>query len=259
MFPLSMQNANIIAPMSETTKKDISEKFGIDSNKMIVIPPIIDDLFMPVESEKIVAFRNTNKLPDEYWLYVAHYYPHKNHERLFKAYALYKSKQEKAWPLVLCGMKNGADKLIEEQISAAGIERNVIWLPRIEDDEMPSLYSAASALVFPSLYEGGGIPIMEALACGCPVVASDLPTTREFAGNTTVIYFNGENVEDIADAMLKFKNSNTIQGYKERGLEKAKEYRKNVIIPRLLNAYSIACVKSSIKESNKSVFKESGN
>jgi glycosyltransferase involved in cell wall biosynthesis len=244
MFPLSMQNADIIAPMSETTKKGIDEKFDIDSKKMIVIPPIIDDSFMPVDSEKIRAFRNKYKLPDKYWLYVAHYYPHKNHERLFKAYALLKSKQNTAWILVLCGMKNGADKLIAEKLKDAGIEKSVIWLPRIEDSEMSTLYSAATALVFPSLYEGGGIPIMEAIACGCPVVASDLPTTKEFAGNTIAECFDGENIEDIANAMLRFESDNIIDDHKMRGLEKAKEYRKNVIIPRLLNAYYIAYTRS---------------
>jgi glycosyltransferase involved in cell wall biosynthesis len=242
MFPMSMKKANVIAPMSETTKKDIGEKFGIDSKKMIVIPPIISDSFMPVESEKVKVFRNKYKLPDNYWLYVAHYYPHKNHERLFKAYALHKSRREKTWPLVLCGMKNDADKIIEKQISGAGIEGDVIWLPRIEDNDMPSLYSAATALVFPSLYEGGGIPIMESLACGCPVTASDLPTTREFAGNDNVICFNSENVKDIADAMLHFeKDENLLREYRIRGIEKAKEYRKENIIPRLLDAYKIAC------------------
>jgi glycosyltransferase involved in cell wall biosynthesis len=248
MFPLSMQNADIIAPMSETTKKDLGKKFSIDSKKMIVIPPIIDDSFMPVESEKVKAFRNKYKLPDKYWLYVAHYYPHKNHERLFKAYALLKSKQDKTWILVLCGMKNGADKLIAEKLSDAGIEKNVTWLPRIDDNEMPTLYSAATSLVFPSLYEGGGIPIMEAVACGCPVIASNLPTTKEFAGDTTVLGFDGENIEDIANAMLRFENNDDIvKEYRNRGLQKAREYRKEVIVPRLLNAYSIACANRSVK------------
>ena len=105
---------------------------------------------------------------------------------------------------------------------------------------MPTLYSAATALVFPSLFEGGGIPLMEAMVCGCPVVASDLPTTKEFAGNAA-LYFNGEDIEDIAHAMLKFeKDEKILTYYKIRGLEKAKEYRKEIIIPMLLDAYKMA-------------------
>jgi glycosyltransferase involved in cell wall biosynthesis len=241
MVPYSLRMSNVIAPMSETTKSDIHNRFEIDSGKMIVIPPIIDDMFKPVESMTVKNFRDKYRLPDHYWLYVAHYYPHKNHERLFQAYAILRTRQKTTWPLVLCGMKNGADKVIAEKLHAAGIENNVMWLPKLDDSEMPTLYSAASALVFPSLYEGGGIPIMEALACGCPVVASDIPTTKEFAGNSTVLCFDGENIEDMVKAMLQFANNDVLRDYKLRGLEKAKTYRKDSIIPRLLNAYKIAC------------------
>lgn len=240
MLPQSLRNANVIAPMSEATMNDIKNTFNINSEKMVVIPIIIDDSFMPVASEKIRIFRDKYELPDKYWLYVAHYYPHKNHERLFKAYAILKSKKNTSWPLVLCGSKNGADKLIAKILCYNGIENDVVWLPRIEDKYMPTLYSAATALVFPSLFEGGGIPLMEAMVCGCPVVASDLPTTKEFAGNAA-LYFNGEDIEDIAHAMLKFeKDEKILTYYKIRGLEKAKEYRKEIIIPMLLDAYKMA-------------------
>jgi glycosyltransferase involved in cell wall biosynthesis len=239
MLPQSLRNANIIAPVSETTMLDIQNTFNVNLKKMVVIQAIIDDAFMPVTSDKIVEFRNRYELPDKYWLYVAHYYPHKNHERLFKAIALLKVKKT-SWPLVLCGSKNGAEKLIAETLRSVGVEKDVIWLPRIEDKDMPNLYSAASALVFPSLFEGGGIPVMEAMACGCPVVASDLPTTREFATDA-VLCFNGEVIDDIANAMMRFEeDKKLLEYYKMRGLEKAKKYRKETVIPILLDAYKKA-------------------
>lgn len=240
MLPQSLRNASVIAPMSETTMLDIKNTFNINLNKMIVIPPIIDDTFVPAAPEKIVIFREKYHLPDKYWLYVSHYYPHKNHNRLFKAFELLKLKKNASWPLVLCGSKNDAEKLIAETLQSIGIENDVIWLPRIEDKDMPTLYSAASALVFPSLFEGGGIPVMEAMACGCPVVASDLPTTREFAADPALC-FNGEDIDDIANVMLSFEEDEKIIEYnKIRGLEKAKKYRKEIIIPILLNAYKKA-------------------
>lgn len=241
MISLSMRKANIIAPVSETTKKDIIDKFHIASNRIVVVPNIVHDSFKPIVSKVILdAFRFKYGVPDKFWLYVAHYYPHKNHKRLFEAYAILKLKQKETWPLVLCGMKNGADKIISESLKKLGIEKDVLWLPRLEDYEMPILYSSATALVFPSLFEGGGIPVMEALACGCPVVASNLPTTTEFAGIENIICFDGTKAENIASAMNEFKNSDLLFEYKKRGLRRSERFRKEAIIPCLLYAYKQA-------------------
>jgi len=98
---------------------------------------------MRVVSEYILKYRDEYELPDKYWPYVAHYYSHKNHKRLFKAVALLKAKKNTLWPLVLCGSKNGAEILIEETLLSIGIENDVIWLPRIEDKHIPTLYFAS--------------------------------------------------------------------------------------------------------------------
>ena len=116
----------------------------------------------------------------------------------------------------------------------------MIWLPRLSDGEMPILYSAATALVFPSLFEGGGIPVMEAMGCGCPVVASDIPTTREFAGDAASL-FNPLDVESIVNAMQIFQSDSSIRHtYRERGLKKADEYRPQQIFHAIINAYKTA-------------------
>ena len=182
MIPLGAKKAAVLAPMSEKTATDLNRVLGVKRDKMVVVPNPIHEEFRPRSAKEIDSFRAKYALPPEFWLYVSHYYPHKNHERLFKAYARLKESDRGAWPLVLRGEKNGADALLAGWTKDAGIEQDVIWLPRLAVGEMPVLFSAATALVFPSLYEGGGIPVMEAMSCGCPVAASDIPTTREFAG-----------------------------------------------------------------------------
>jgi len=95
---------------------------------------------------------------------------------------------------------------LRQRIHDAGLDDDVVVVPRLPDSDMPLLYSAATALVFASVFEGGGLPVMEALACGCPVVASSIPTTREFAG-AAALMFDPLDEQSITAAMKEFESS----------------------------------------------------
>jgi glycosyltransferase involved in cell wall biosynthesis len=115
-----------------------------------------------------------------------------------------------------------------QQIKVLNVEENIIFLPRLDENELPVLYSSASALVFPSLYEGGGIPVMEAMACECPIIASNIPTTIEFA-NTNAILFDPLDVNSIMDAMKKFINQTPISNFVD-GFDRVKNHRPDNVI-----------------------------
>jgi glycosyltransferase involved in cell wall biosynthesis len=197
----SATRAALILCMSHSTASAAKSWLNVPAEKLRVVPYPLRENFVPASPTETAAFRRRLNLPEKFWLYVAHVYPHKNHARLFEAYARVLRESREPWPLVLCGRTFGQD--FSRTFEELGIGTNVFWLPYLPDEDMPLLYSSASALVFPSLYEGGGLPVMEALACGCPVIASDLPTTREFAGAAVALTFDGLQTESITDAMLK--------------------------------------------------------
>jgi len=238
MMRLTAKRARILLPVSEATARELQRVLNVASSQMVVIPVIIDSRFRPATYKEIVYFKSKYGLPDHFWLYVAHFYPHKNHLRLLQAYHRLKANRSgPLWPLVLRGDPAGAEVEIEEAIAHLDLKHDVVFLPRLSEEEMPILYSAATGMIFPSLYEGGGIPVVEAIACGCPVAASDIPPIREFAGEA-VLYFDPLDLESVAQTILKLQNSSDLRESQRRlGLGVVEKFRQWNVIPRLLDAY----------------------
>jgi glycosyltransferase involved in cell wall biosynthesis len=240
MLPRSTRQASIVMPVSEATADKLVSFLDVPRSKMVVIPSAIGEPFRPVGADRVHTFCRQYGLPDSFWLYVSHYYPHKNHIGLFKAYREVRRRTGIDWPLVLCGNKNGADALISRMVEEAEVSDMVVWLSDLPDAEMPCLYSAATALVFPSLYEGGGIPILEAMSCGCAVVASDIPAVREFAGEAALTFPPGD-CQALGKAMEQIATDSALrQQCRETGLERSNAFRPAHIAQRLLAVYQTA-------------------
>lgn len=241
MLRYTTSQASVLCPMSSATADDIAKWYGTPAHRMVIIPNPLSSAFRPADASQIEQFRKKYGLPERFWVFVSVYRKHKNHQRLFQAFGRLKSMVPEGWPLVLRCDRKGNEELLDDMVRTNGIEGEVIWLPRLDDREMPVLYSAATASVFPSLFEGGGIPVMEAMGCGCPVAASDIPTTREFAKDAAVI-FDPENVESIAEAMVLLQNEPDLrERCRQRGLRVVEAYRPRVVYQRLMKAYAAAC------------------
>jgi glycosyltransferase involved in cell wall biosynthesis len=198
-----MRQATLLAPVSRSTADHIAHLFDVGTDRMHVVPAAVADTFVKRDAHAIDAFRLRHELPEHFWLLVTAPYAHKNHRVLLDAFATLRERHPDGWPLVIRGT------LTEDALAFAGarsLGKHVRLLPRVTDDEMPLLYSAASALVFPSLFEGGGMPLMEALACGCPAVASDIPTTREFAGGAAIT-FDPASAGELGAAMQRVERA----------------------------------------------------
>jgi len=241
-IPRSLRRSAAIIAVSERTGREITLYFkDINRDRIFVVSSPIGYEFCELSQDETECFKKKYRLPEHFWLYVANVYPHKNHGNLFRAYSDLVRKSPDVWPLVLRGEKGGAADTIEKMLADSGIRDRIVWLPRLKNDEMPALYSSATALIFPSLYEGGGIPVMEAMACGCPVVASDIEATREFAGDAALT-FDPEEVRSIAAAMERFAADGALRAAcREKASRKIAELRPEKAFSRLLDVYKFAC------------------
>jgi glycosyltransferase involved in cell wall biosynthesis len=145
------------------------------------------------------------KMPDKYLYYPAATWPHKNHERLLRAFSLV-VKQFSDISLVLSGIAVQKKSNIEKLINELNLSKKVHVLGYLEYSEIPLIYQNAYALIFPSLYEGFGIPVIEAMHAGCPVICSHTTSLPEIAGKAA-IYFNPSDVDDIARSVIYILNN----------------------------------------------------
>lgn len=144
--------------------------------------------------------KSAEKLPEKYFYYPAASWPHKNHKALIRAFSKFLLKHPDYY-LLLSGISKHGGAEIDEAIESHNINERVIRLGYIDYSQLPALYQNATAMIFPSLFEGFGIPILEAMASSCPVAASNTTSIPEIAGDAA-LYFDPSDDDAIADKML---------------------------------------------------------
>ncbi len=223
----ALKRAGKIITISESTKKDIMEKCKIPSAKVIVTPLGYDkELFKVCKDPELIEFTKAKYgIVKKYYINTSSLlWYRKNLERIIEAFYLCKTKSNIDYQLVITGKKGESYEGIISKISALGLEKDVILTDYIPEEDMPVLLSGAEALVFPSLHEGFGLPIIEAMACACPVIASNVSASAEVAENAGLLV-DPLSIDEIAGSMEKIvKNRELREVFINRGLKKAEEY-----------------------------------
>jgi glycosyltransferase involved in cell wall biosynthesis len=190
---------HVIVP-SECTRRTLQEKYGVPFDKMTLIPVGVSDSFHRREAAEVERVRTRYQLPRVFIFYPANPWQHKNHARLMAALTIYRRRYAECPWLVLTGRLHGEGREAMSLAIAAGVEDRVLDLGFVDLTELPALYSAAALMVFPSLFEGFGIPLVEAMACGCPIAAANATSIPEVT-NGAALLFDPFDPEQIAEAI----------------------------------------------------------
>jgi len=214
------KNAKKIIAVSQATKNEIVDYLKIKGNKIAVTYEGVDDKIRNSNIEIRNNLLNTKCkiLNTKYFLYVGNAYPHKNLGRLLKAFKTIKPDVN----LALVIKRDYFYQRLKQKVDDLNLSEKVIFLDAVKDEELSALYRNAIALVFPSLMEGFGLPVLEAMANNCLVLVSDIPSLKEICVDGAV-YFDPYNTQDIAEKMNK-ACLGEYPGKKEKALERSKYF-----------------------------------
>jgi glycosyltransferase involved in cell wall biosynthesis len=186
---LALKRSEVIFTVSNFSKEEIVREYNISPEKIHITYNGVNKYFSePIDLIKSETIREKYKLPEKYILYVGAIEPGKNIERLLKVFSdLIKLNSQNDLFLVMTGGMGWKKNITFSLIKKLSISDRIIILPYIPEYELPIIYKLAKVLVYISYYEGFGLPVLEGLASGIPVLASDTPAIKEFAQNSAVL------------------------------------------------------------------------
>jgi glycosyltransferase involved in cell wall biosynthesis len=192
--------ATRVLTISETTKRDLARLYGADPSRIDVAYPAVDQRFKPASRPEIDRVRARHGLSRPYVLHLGTIKPRKNLPRLIRAFA--EARLPTDTQLVLGGLTTSGAPAVEEAIRASGLDARVTRLTYVPDEDLPGLYSGAACVAIVSLYEGFGMPALEALACGAPLVAGNRGSLPEIVGDAGIVV-DPLDVISIADGLRR--------------------------------------------------------
>jgi glycosyltransferase involved in cell wall biosynthesis len=214
----SARSAKRIITISESTKRDTVRLLGVSPEKVDVVYCGVDKPFCPLPEREVASFRQKRGLPERIILFVGTIEPRKNVARLVEAYSRLRDGQVK---LVIGGARGWLYEEVFARVEELKLTGDVLFPGYIPPDELPLWYNAAELFVYPSLYEGFGLPPLEAMACGTPVITSNVSSLPEVVGEAGLTV-DPMDSEGLAEAMNQVLSDGILrQSMREQGLARA--------------------------------------
>lgn len=236
--PQSVRSADFVLVDSANTENDLVVLLDVDPARIAVVYPAVDPSFRVIEDGAVLgAVRHKYNLNFPFILWVSTIEPRKNLPRLFEAYARLKRDLGITHRLVIAGGLGWMYESVFQAVEELALGDSVIFLGRVPDEDLPALYNLADVFAYPSLYEGFGLPVLEAMACGAPVVTSNTSSLPESVGDAGLMA-RPTDVDGIAEAIAQVLTNPTLRDdLSRRGIERARLFTWEASAEKVLSIY----------------------
>lgn len=225
MLPRFVRRARIVCAVSEFTAADLRKQYGVPDKKIRIVPNGLRAGFAPLHYEARASVKEQYTGGTEYFLYAGALQPRKNLVNLLKAFSQFKKRQKSNWKLVFAGRLAWKNDEFLRLLQSYKYKDDVVLTGYLPDAELQRLMASAYAFVYPSLFEGFGVPVLEAMQCGIPVLTSEHSAMAEICGPDGALYFDPKEPASIAGELMHiYKDEDGRRVLIERGLERARHF-----------------------------------
>lgn len=234
-----LKQATHIISISHDCKKVITERLGIPEYKISVIYHGLDKKFRVIQDPEAIAERRRRySLPEKYILCVGNFYPYKNSDTVVKMFLKLREQNKEAPKLVMVGDTTHAGSQFFKLINELTLGNDIIFTNYVEQDDMVYIYNGATLLVFPPSEAGFGLPLLEAMACGVPIVASDRGAIAEITGGAALLLKNPRDEGEMLNAVCRVLEDHQLrQTLQQKGYQRAQEFSWETSALKVLDLY----------------------
>jgi glycosyltransferase involved in cell wall biosynthesis len=237
---LTARRARRVIAISESTKRDVVQRLGVPAERVDVVYCGVDETFRPLPDKEVDQFRRQHGLPDQFILFLGTLEPRKNVETLITAYAEWRKSQPCLPQLVLAGGKGWYYEQAFARVQELGLADRVVFPGYLPAAELPWWYNAAEMFVYPSRFEGFGLPVLEAMACGTPVITSNSSSLPEIVGDAGRLVAPNDSLELAATMQEVWHCKEVRRELAIKGVARAARFRWQHTAQQTVESYARA-------------------